>query len=268
MSLRRNLDECDVQPPQPSDYSDYSACGPNAQVEYAIALTYLCIILRDIYCTFFGPHSARSNRSHTLAETDDALARWSLYAAPFAPPPSDSSAWTVAVDVTSARPPVPFIQAIFESLAGSESLPSLWVFSVTVLFTAMIQLGAEFRFSNPLLAVAAMRRYDSTLYSLRQLSRHVALSARTKVPARSVLVPQIRYFDTKLENNSLTGPPRTELEKAWHALLQNDNIRIPRPALDSLNLKSIYYRDGSHGIGTTVAGYTTAPSAYDICVSA
>jgi transcriptional regulatory protein AMDR len=64
------------------------------------------------------------------------------------------------------------IQSIFESFSERQSLNTLWSFSVTTLFTAMIQLSVEVRFSNPLLAIAAVRRYDSTLYSLRQLARY------------------------------------------------------------------------------------------------
>lgn len=36
----------------------------------------------------------------------------------------------------------------------------------------MIQLSAEVRFANPLLAIAAVHRYDSTLYSLTRLTEY------------------------------------------------------------------------------------------------
>ena len=86
--------------------------------------------------------------------------------------PSSPSSLPSANDAEICSAAAGTIQAIFESLADSKSLSSLWVFSVTALFTAMIQLSAEVRFSNPLLAIAAVRRYDSTLYSLRKLSRY------------------------------------------------------------------------------------------------
>ena len=200
--VHRNLDDCDVQPPTPSDYD---ACGPHVQVDYAIATTDLCIILRDIYRKLFGPHSAMTNRNHILAQADDALARWSLMLPhplrlrptltlgmwpsmlhlvyntalilihrprPHLTTPSSPSSLPSANDAEICSAAAGTIQAIFESLADSKSLSSLWVFSVTALFTAMIQLSAEVRFSNPLLAIAAVRRYDSTLYSLRKLSRY------------------------------------------------------------------------------------------------
>ncbi|KAF2001580.1 hypothetical protein P154DRAFT_619254 [Amniculicola lignicola CBS 123094] len=200
--LAINLDDADVLPPKPSDYD---SCGPTVEVSYAIALTDLCIILRDIYRKFFGPHSSSSNRNSTLVEADNALARWSLMLPhslrlqptstlelwpstlhlvyntalvlfhrprPHPATPSSPSSLPGANDAEICSAAAGTIQAIFESLAESNALPSLWVFSLTSLFTAMIQLSAEVRFSNPLLAIAAVRRYDSTLYSLRTLAKY------------------------------------------------------------------------------------------------
>jgi transcriptional regulatory protein AMDR len=166
-------------------------------------MTDLCIILRDIYRNAFGPRSAKSDRNNTLSRADDALARWSLMLPhplrlrptltlelwpstlhliyntalilfhrprPHLTTLSSSSSLPSANDAEICSAAAGTIQAIFESLAESKSLSSLWVFSVTALFTAMIQLSAEVRFSNPLLAIAAVLRYDSTLYSLRKLS--------------------------------------------------------------------------------------------------
>lgn len=85
------------------------------------------------------------------------------------------------------------IQQIFESICSSGQLVCLWSASINSLFTALIQLSWEVRRSavrrtssstrpsaagsqnkkmggNPLLAVAALQRYDSALSSLRQLA--------------------------------------------------------------------------------------------------
>lgn len=45
----------------------------------------------------------------------------------------------------------------------------LWVSDINSLFTTMVQISVELRFSNPILAINALRRFDSTLLSLRCL---------------------------------------------------------------------------------------------------
>ena len=84
------------------------------------------------------------------------------------------------------------VQQIVESVCAAGQLACLWSSSINSLFTALIQLSWEVRRSsvrraslsqtmgeylhasqsggNPLLAVAALRRYDSALSSLRQLA--------------------------------------------------------------------------------------------------
>ncbi|KAJ4301510.1 hypothetical protein N0V90_003603 [Kalmusia sp. IMI 367209] len=198
--LAIDLEDCDVQLPQASDYS---GCGSNTQVEYAIATTELCIIIRSIYRKNFGPLSNKFRRSDVLAEADKRLATWSLMLPqrlqlkptltldlwpatlhlmyntilillhrprpqPLDPPSPSSIPTSNDADICSAAAGV--IQSIFESLCDRQHLSSLWVFSVTTLFTAMIQLSIEVRFANPLLAISGVRRYDSTLYSLKSLA--------------------------------------------------------------------------------------------------
>lgn len=62
------------------------------------------------------------------------------------------------------------ITSIFEELRQKGSIKYLWCSGVFTLFTAMIQVRVELRFSNPVLAINALRRFDSTLYSLRCLA--------------------------------------------------------------------------------------------------
>jgi transcriptional regulatory protein AMDR len=64
------------------------------------------------------------------------------------------------------------IAAIFEELRQKGRLKHLWCSGVFTLFTAMIQVRVELRFSNPVLAINALRRFDSTLYSLRELAEY------------------------------------------------------------------------------------------------
>ncbi|PVH95794.1 hypothetical protein DM02DRAFT_731630 [Periconia macrospinosa] len=200
--LSINLEDCDVQPPQASDYV---GCGPDTQIDLAITSTELCVIGRTIYRKAFGPLSSRFRRQDVLEEADKKLAAWSLLLPPHLrlrptltldlwpatlhlmyntilillhrprpqplhPPPSPSLLPTSTdADICSAAAGV--VQSIFESLRDRNQLSSLWVFSVTTIFTVMIQLSVEVRCANPLLALAALRKYDSTLYSLKGLSR-------------------------------------------------------------------------------------------------
>ena len=41
------------------------------------------------------------------------------------------------------------------------------------------------------------------------------------VPAREALRLEARLFATRLVDNPFTGPPRAELDRAWHELLQS-----------------------------------------------
>lgn len=62
------------------------------------------------------------------------------------------------------------ITSIFEELRQTNCIKYLWCSGVFTLFTAMIQVRVELRFSNPILAINALRRFDSTLASLRCLT--------------------------------------------------------------------------------------------------
>ena len=64
------------------------------------------------------------------------------------------------------------IASIFESLRAQHQIKYLWVSDINALFTTMIQISVELRFSNPILAINALRRFDSTLLSLRCLIQY------------------------------------------------------------------------------------------------
>jgi transcriptional regulatory protein AMDR len=64
------------------------------------------------------------------------------------------------------------IASIFEELRLNDRLKFLWYTGVHTLFTAMIQVRVELRFSNPVLAINALRRFDSASYSLRELAQY------------------------------------------------------------------------------------------------
>ena len=48
----------------------------------------------------------------------------------------------------------------------------LWISDTNAIFTAMVQVSMELRFSNPVLAINALRRFDFSLFSLRKLAEY------------------------------------------------------------------------------------------------
>lgn len=77
-------------------------------------------------------------------------------------------------------------------------------------------------------------------------------TAKSKLPLpdRQGLIWEERRFPTSIVDNPFTGDPREEMDEAWHALLQNDNIRVPKDYLDEKGLHSVYTKDGQDGIAS------------------
>ncbi|CAJ2504617.1 Uu.00g120110.m01.CDS01 [Anthostomella pinea] len=73
------------------------------------------------------------------------------------------------------------------------------------------------------------------------------------LPSREGLQWGERKFPTNIVDNPFTGAPRPELDEAWHRLLLNDNIRVPKSYLDEQNLTSVYTKDGLEGIASLSA---------------
>lgn len=61
---------------------------------------------------------------------------------------------------------------LLETIWSRNELRYLNVFAVDALFTALIQLSAEIRVSNPILSANAMRRFDSALDIMRSLAEY------------------------------------------------------------------------------------------------
>jgi transcriptional regulatory protein AMDR len=61
---------------------------------------------------------------------------------------------------------------LFETLWARNELRLMNAFQVDALFTALIQLSAEMRVTNPILSANAMRRFDSALDILRSLAEY------------------------------------------------------------------------------------------------
>ncbi|OAA52902.1 hypothetical protein ISF_09180 [Cordyceps fumosorosea ARSEF 2679] len=70
------------------------------------------------------------------------------------------------------------------------------------------------------------------------------------LPSREGLVWEERRFPTDIVDNPFTGEPREELDEAWHKLLKNDNILVPKDYLDEKSLHSVYTKDGDEGVAS------------------
>lgn len=149
----------------------------------------------------FGLRASEERRKAVLQEADESLASWSLKLPDnLRLRASDMDPWSAMLHLTynnflillhrphprasafsedygphdaeicSAAAGV--IASIFEELRLNDRLKFLWYTGVHTLFTAMIQVRVELRFSNPVLAINALRRFDSASYSLRELAQY------------------------------------------------------------------------------------------------
>lgn len=194
----RNLDECDVKP---LTASDFQGCGPNVQIDYVIQRTELCILISRILKERFGLRVSKERRKTAVRNADTALADWCLNLPDTLQLRSwETDIWTSSLHLTYSNflillhRPHPratkgsddygpndsdicgtaanTITSIFESLRSRDMIKYLWISDINALFTAMVQVSVELRFSNPVLAVNALRRFDSSLLSLRKLAEY------------------------------------------------------------------------------------------------
>ncbi|KAJ5183291.1 hypothetical protein N7492_000907 [Penicillium capsulatum] len=193
-----NLDDSDVSPLTPADFEN---CGPHVQSDFVIHFTTLCTMIAYLIRDRFGLRASDERRKAVLQEADESLASWSLKLPDnLRLRASDMDPWSAMLHLTynnflillhrphprasaysddygphdaeicSAAAGV--IASIFEELRLNDRLKYLWYTGVHTLFTAMIQVRVELRFSNPVLAINALRRFDSASYSLRELAQY------------------------------------------------------------------------------------------------
>lgn len=193
-----HLEDSDVQKLKPSDFQD---CGISSRIEYVFQMTELCVVISEALRERFRLKSTHQSKQAMLQKTDEALANWSLHL-----PHSLQLCLTPTLDIGAANLQLVYnmalillhraqphrlkfsktyredsdicitaattIQSIFQCLCDRSEIKCLWTSSINCLFTALIQLSIEVRFLNPVLAISALRRYDSALLSLRELARY------------------------------------------------------------------------------------------------
>ena len=183
---------------RPLTPADFVGCGARVQIDFVIHFSGLCSMISYIIRERFGLTASMERRKAILPEADEALANWSLSLPDSLRLRGSMDSWSAMLHLTynnflillhrphprasaysedygphdaeicSAAAGV--ITSIFEELRQKDCIKYLWCSGVHTLFTAMIQVRVELRFSNPVLAINALRRFDSTLSSLRCLA--------------------------------------------------------------------------------------------------
>ncbi|KAL2822568.1 fungal-specific transcription factor domain-containing protein [Aspergillus granulosus] len=247
-----NLEDSDVSP---LTASDFEGCGPDVQTDFVIHFSELCTMISYITRERFGLRISAERRKAALIEADEALANWSLRLPDrLRLRASDMDPWSAMLHLTynnflillhrphprasaysddygphdaeicSAAAGV--IASIFEELRLHDRLKFLWYSGVHTLFTAMIQVRVELRFSNPVLAINALRRFDSASYSLRELAQywsHASTilrlfedSRRLQEDLRAATTERPRRLSSHNNNNttSATSPSKPALSSS------------------------------------------------------
>jgi transcriptional regulatory protein AMDR len=181
--------------------SDFEGCGPRVNIDFVIKYTELCLLISKVLKERFGLRVSREQRRVALGSADEVLANWCLsLPSSLEMRSSDMDLWSATLhlsynnflillhrphpkaakrtddygpndgDICSAAAHT--VATIFEDLREKDRIKYLWISDVNALFTAMIQVSVELRFSNPVLAINALRRFDSTLNSLRKLAEY------------------------------------------------------------------------------------------------
>lgn len=194
-----HLEDCTVGDLKCEDFRD---CGPDPQPYEIIQSVRLAIIVSDVVRARARSRTPEQRRD-ALAEAGERLARWTLelpqelhpkmsgsdiaitnlhlhYNAALIllhrPEPSsrgnghadDSANRRFNAEVCSSAAST--IQTLFQSACQCNEMKTMWLSSINCLFTALIQLRIDVRVSNPLLAVSALKRFDSALSSLKALA--------------------------------------------------------------------------------------------------
>ncbi|EXJ88123.1 hypothetical protein A1O1_05051 [Capronia coronata CBS 617.96] len=194
-----NLDECDVPP---LTVADFKGIGRLAQVDFVIQHTELCARMSKILRDHLRPGLSEESHLNSLTTADELLADWwSCLPSHLRARSAESTIWSKMLLLTYNnflillhRPPpakaatssisrsydsgdicssaANTITDLFDQLRENNEIRFLWISSVNVLFTTLIQLSAEMRTANPILAVDALRRFDVALECLSILAEY------------------------------------------------------------------------------------------------
>lgn len=194
-----HLEDCTVGHPI---CEDFQACGPDNRPEHMIQSVRLAVIVSDVLRARARSKTVEERRE-ALKNADEKLVEWTTelpkelhpqmsgsdvaitnlhlhYNAVLIllhrPEPSsdsnrhadDSADLRLNAEICSSAAST--IQTLFQSICQSNKMKNMWLSSINCLFTALIQLRIDVRLANPLVAVSALKRFDSALSSLKELA--------------------------------------------------------------------------------------------------
>lgn len=161
------------------------------------------------------------------------------------------------------------ITSIIEELRQQNGIRYLWCSGVFTVFTAMIQVRVELRFSNPVLAINGLRRFDSTLHSLRELADYWS-SAETilRLFENSKRLQQ----DLRVVHNEVTEKfeePRKQSEPQQRAPTTTTTSSVSRAEIPppSMSSQSIISQQPLNSVPTTGSGMLARPGGNDVWAS-
>ncbi|KAK5129045.1 hypothetical protein LTR85_000378 [Meristemomyces frigidus] len=201
-----NLEDCDVRE---LTHDDFRGCFPDAQADFQIQRSAICIIIARAQRVFSPRVSAEECRSATL-RADQELSSWYLglpealrydaahhdrWAAQLMlayynllillhrtkqpkrrePEQSPSSTHQGASDISLADAEIcnasaQAVVSILEYVCMHDEIRYIWLDSVNALFTALTHLSTQMPSANPVLAMGARRQFDSGLRTLKSVA--------------------------------------------------------------------------------------------------
>jgi len=69
-------------------------------------------------------------------------------------------------------------------------------------------------------------------------------------PAREALKYETKIFTSDVYDNLFAGPPRPELDDAWHDLLKDMHIKLTKEEVEALGVRTLELSDHSGFVGS------------------
>ncbi|OAQ65877.2 fungal specific transcription factor [Pochonia chlamydosporia 170] len=195
-----NLDDCDVPDLEPQDFEGEE---DSVEVDFVVHHSKLCALISGLVRSHFSVRAAKQGIEKRMAldAIDAALAEWLMSLPPLMASSSAPGPWSSLLHLTYNTVLLQFhrsashltgnshdsertgdeeicsdastnIIQIFETLHQNSFLRSCWFSGPSSLFAAMLQISGQLQSANPILALRARTKYESSLVTLRKLSRY------------------------------------------------------------------------------------------------
>ena len=188
----RDPDDCDVSPLTTQDFDEWAT---TTDTSFVIHHARLCLVISELTRSHFSLKAVKSgmDRKEALDAFDKALASWRINLPPELRAYEDDteSPWPAMLHLAYNTALLQFhrltagpedadicadaaatIVQIFGLLSGRSMLPLCWFWAPSALFAAILQVDCQVKCGNPIRALHAKTKYDTSLAVLRRLGRH------------------------------------------------------------------------------------------------